>query len=114
MPDSEPGFWQQLADIAAWLTGELAPLGVRPVVMGGHALEFYTLGDYATGDVDMVCSDIAAAAEALQAAGFQREGWTAAGLIQRRTRLGLSARSRSGRGHSGALGSLAPFEERSR
>ncbi|MDH7487614.1 MAG: hypothetical protein QHJ81_15255 [Anaerolineae bacterium] len=85
MPD-DPGtaFWRELASIGdrlerrlrfvAWLTRMLAPQGVRPIVVGGHALEFYTLGDYATGDVDLVCTDIAAAAKVLQAAGFQREG----------------------------------------
>ncbi len=81
-PDQD--FWKALGAVedrlerrlrfAAWLTAALAPYGVRPVVVGGHALEFYTLGDYATGDIDMVCTDLTAVKRVLERAGFRREG----------------------------------------
>lgn len=77
-------FWKTLATVqdrlerrlrfAAWLTTALAPYGVRPILVGGHALEFYTLGDYTTGDIDMVCTDLAPVKQVLEEAGFQREG----------------------------------------
>lgn len=84
MPPATEDFWKTLAAVedrlerrlrfAAWLTAALAPYGVRPVVVGGHALEFYTLGDYATGDIDMVCPDLAPVKRVLQEAGFRQEG----------------------------------------
>ncbi len=58
----------------AWLTAALEDRGVMAIVVGGHALEFYTLGEYATGDIDMVCVDLTTVREVLEEAGFQREG----------------------------------------
>lgn len=36
------------------LTKYLGEKKIRPVVVGGHAVEFYTLGSYTTGDIDIV------------------------------------------------------------
>lgn len=58
----------------AWLTAVLEDRGVMAIVVGGHALEFYTLGEYATGDIDMVCADLTTVREVLEEARFQREG----------------------------------------
>ncbi|MCM8821052.1 MAG: UbiD family decarboxylase, partial [Candidatus Omnitrophica bacterium] len=36
------------------LTKYLKVKKIRPIVVGGHAVEFYTLGSYTTGDIDIV------------------------------------------------------------
>ena len=38
-----------------WLTAELKAYEIEPILVGGNALEFYTLGAYATVDIDLVC-----------------------------------------------------------
>lgn len=43
--------------VIAVLTEALEPEGIRPILVGGVALEFYTLGGYATKDIDLVVSD---------------------------------------------------------
>lgn len=45
--------------------------GIRPIVVGGHAVAIYTRGDYATRAIDLVAPD--AIAEALSALGFSRQ-----------------------------------------
>ncbi len=42
------------AGIAAVITKALESLGIKPIVVGGSAVEFYTQGQYATADVDFV------------------------------------------------------------
>ena len=59
---------------AAAITGELATMGLRPVVVGGSAVEFYTRGAYATADIDLVVPGLAEVAEVLQGLGFERRG----------------------------------------
>lgn len=44
-----------------------------PVVVGGHAVEFWTAGGYATADIDMV-GDSYPAAQILGGWGFERQG----------------------------------------
>ncbi|MEW6106683.1 MAG: UbiD family decarboxylase, partial [Bacillota bacterium] len=38
------------------ISAALAPRGIVPILVGGCAVEFYTLGSYATQDVDVVVS----------------------------------------------------------
>lgn len=38
----------------ALLTKELEPKGIRPILVGGNAVEFYTAGGYATAGIDLV------------------------------------------------------------
>jgi len=45
-----------------------------PVIVGEHAVEYYTLGQYATGDLDLVCSRRAELDRLLSSWGFVREG----------------------------------------
>ena len=68
---------QKLAVIAA-ITKALEPQGIRPVVIGGLAVAFYTSGGYATDDVDLAVVGREQFGEALEALGFTREGrfWT--------------------------------------
>lgn len=56
------------------LTGELAVYKLKPVVVGGNALEFYTLGGYATGDIDIVFPDNDILGRILVDWGFEKEG----------------------------------------
>lgn len=52
----------------------LRDLGIRPVVVGGVAVEYWTYGQYATGDIDLVMPYLPDANERLADLGFQREG----------------------------------------
>lgn len=49
-------------------------LPTRPVLVGGNAVEFYTMGGYATGDIDLVYPREQLIAELLGSWGFGREG----------------------------------------
>ena len=60
--------------LAALLTRALEPRGIRPIVVGGNALEFYTLGGYATGDLDLIVGAVEPVALLLQRWGFERAG----------------------------------------
>lgn len=70
MPDS----WQRRLFVMAILTLALEKDGIRPIVVGGHAVEFYTLGGYATGDVDIIVPETGPVNSLLTAWGFSREG----------------------------------------
>lgn len=56
------------------LTEALKPSGIKPIVVGGNAVEFYTLGGYATGDIDIVFPDNKIIDEVLAKWGFEKEG----------------------------------------
>lgn len=56
------------------LTKELKALGIRPVVVGGQAVEFYTGGGYATRDIDLVSPRADAIDDLLSKWGFSKEG----------------------------------------
>jgi len=60
--------------VVAVLNEALRPHGVRPIVVGGNAVEFYTFGAYATADVDLVAGDRSLLAQVLDRLGFLREG----------------------------------------
>lgn len=55
------------------LTKELKKMEVTPIVVGGNAVEFYTAGGYATGDIDVVAPS-EPINEVLSKWGFEREG----------------------------------------
>lgn len=58
--------------VLAVLTGALVPAGIKPVLVGGRALEFYTLGGYATRDIDLVINGREQAKAVLKEMGFLR------------------------------------------
>jgi len=58
----------------ALLTEALKPKGIRPIVVGGQALEFYTLGNYSTLDVDLVSTGYREIGEILEEWGFEKFG----------------------------------------
>lgn len=57
---------------AAILAKELKDYGIKPVLVGGGALEFYTRGHYMTMDIDLVVQGRDQAKEALEKFGFER------------------------------------------
>jgi len=56
----------------AILAKELEVYGVKPVLVGGGALEFYTQGSYTTVDVDLVVQGRDSAKKILSKMGFRR------------------------------------------
>lgn len=55
------------------LTKELKQDKVRPIIVGGNAVEFYTAGGYATGDIDVVAPS-EPLDKILKRWGFEKEG----------------------------------------
>lgn len=68
-----PGFKRRLY-LVALLTEALKPYDIRPIVVGGAAVEFYTLGSYATLDVDLVSGGYERIDHILRGWGFTRRG----------------------------------------
>lgn len=56
----------------AILAGELSKFGIKPVLVGGSAVEFYTQGSYATLDIDLVVEGRDQAKRVLSEMGFVR------------------------------------------
>ncbi len=54
------------------LTKELEKRGVIPILVGGNALELYTLGGYSTSDIDLICLDRELVGEVLEKLGFRK------------------------------------------
>ncbi len=46
----------------------------KPILVGGNALELYTLGGYSTSDIDLVCLSRELVGEVLEKLGFRRFG----------------------------------------
>lgn len=70
MPD---GFEKRLL-FAGLLTKELSKYNIRPIVVGGNAVEFYTRGNYTTADIDVVVVDYKKLGEILAVWGFVKKG----------------------------------------
>ncbi len=56
------------------LTRELEAENVRPIVVGGCALEFYTTGGYNTADIDIICPENELLDSILGKWGFKKQG----------------------------------------
>lgn len=56
------------------LTRALEAKDIKPVIVGGQAVEFYTAGGYATGDIDIVSPGLEEIAKVLTELGFTKEG----------------------------------------
>ncbi|MCK9265470.1 DUF6036 family nucleotidyltransferase [bacterium] len=50
------------------------PDDIKPIIVGGHAVEFYTLGSYATGDIDIVTDGQTEIENLLKLWNFQKIG----------------------------------------
>jgi len=48
-------FNKKIEIIAVITTAVEEQLGIRPVIVGGQAVEFYTAGGYSTMDIDLIC-----------------------------------------------------------
>jgi hypothetical protein len=66
---------RRTAALVVWLQSLFEKDGTVPVLVGGAAVELYTLGAYTTGDVDLVGTVTPRVARALMAAGFERHRW---------------------------------------
>jgi predicted nucleotidyltransferase len=56
------------------LTRVLESKNIKPVIVGGQAVEFYTAGGYATGDIDIVSPGQDEINKVLKELGFTKEG----------------------------------------
>jgi hypothetical protein len=65
---------RRTAAIAAWFQSLYEKESSRPILVGGAAVELYTGGAYTTGDLDFVGHVPSRVAQALEEAGFRREG----------------------------------------
>ncbi|MGC8783445.1 MAG: DUF6036 family nucleotidyltransferase [Armatimonadota bacterium] len=65
---------QRKLQVLAEITRRLRLDGIRPVLVGGTAVQLYTAGAYATADMDIVVSDRQRAAQVLHEMGFQAHG----------------------------------------
>ncbi|HET7577912.1 MAG TPA: DUF6036 family nucleotidyltransferase [Bacillales bacterium] len=68
--------FQSLLFTASLLTEVFEGIGLKPVVVGGFAVEIYTRNHYTTYDIDFVMSGYEQAGEILQKLGFIKEGRT--------------------------------------
>jgi predicted nucleotidyltransferase len=57
--------------VAVW-TEALKSKNIRPIVVGGTAVEFYSFGAYMTFDIDLVCANRQEALDQLEVLGFKR------------------------------------------
>jgi len=60
--------------ILAVLTEAMKTIGERPVLIGGEALEYYTLGGYTTGDIDIALPSRKEVDEIFSDLGFHKQG----------------------------------------
>lgn len=58
----------------AVITEACADIGIRPILVGGAAVELYTLGGYATADIDVVMPSVPKVDDLMSRLGFQKEG----------------------------------------
>jgi hypothetical protein len=72
---------EQMLEIAAVVDAALRAIDVRPIVVGGLAVAYWTTGLYLTGDIDVVMPHSAEIEQRLAALGFERDGrfWTLPG-----------------------------------
>lgn len=63
---------KKVLKITAVITEALKSKNIKPILVGGRALEFYTLGGYATKDIDLVIRGREFAKEIFEKLGFLR------------------------------------------
>jgi len=65
--------------LTAVITEALKEINIRPIIVGGQAVEFYTAGGYSTMDVDLITqASIKEINPIIEELGFKKEGkyWT--------------------------------------
>jgi len=72
---------EEMLEIAAVVDAALRPIAIRPVVVGGLAVAYWTTGLYLTADIDVVMPYSTEVEQRLASLGFEREGrfWTLPG-----------------------------------
>jgi hypothetical protein len=70
-----------MLEIAGVVDAALRAIAIRPVVVGGLAVAYWTTGLYLTGDIDVVMPHSSEIGQRLAALGFERDGrfWTLPG-----------------------------------
>jgi len=68
---NEPQDLKRTLKALAYITNVLGAFGIRPILVGGQAVEVYTFGNYTTKDIDFVLSDFELAGKVLIAVGFE-------------------------------------------
>ncbi|MBW7650719.1 MULTISPECIES: DUF6036 family nucleotidyltransferase [Anoxybacillus] len=66
--------FEKMVQVTAILTKLLEPYRIRPIIVGGLAVEIYTRGDYTTVDIDLIVSDREKAGQLLTQLGFVPSG----------------------------------------
>jgi len=67
-------FPERHIEIVSILNEALRPYEIKPIMVGGVAVEFYSRGGYTTGDIDLVARGGRALAETMRALGFLKRG----------------------------------------
>lgn len=72
---------EQMLEITGVVDAALRPIQIRPIVVGGLAVAYWTTGLYLTGDIDVVMPHGVLIEQRLAALGFERDGrfWTLPG-----------------------------------
>lgn len=60
--------------VCGMVTAALESENIKPIVVGGFAVEFYTLGSYTTHDIDLVILEHQKADQIFEQLGFVKEG----------------------------------------
>lgn len=71
---NEPQGLKRTLKALAYVTDVLGAFDIRPILVGGQAVEVYTFGSYSTRDIDLVLSGFELAGEVLVAVGFEPKG----------------------------------------
>jgi hypothetical protein len=72
---------EQMLEIAGVVDSALRATRIRPIVVGGLAVAYWTTGLYLTGDIDVVMPSSTEVEQRLATLGFERDGrfWTLPG-----------------------------------
>jgi hypothetical protein len=66
--------FEKMVQFSAVLTKLLSVYKIKPIIVGGLAVEIYTRSDYSTVDIDVIVSDRKLAGKILSELGFVAEG----------------------------------------
>lgn len=66
--------FKRMLYVAGIISSALQDVGIKPIVVGGFAVEFYTLGSYTTHDIDFAIAQHKEANKIFQELGFSKQG----------------------------------------
>lgn len=73
---NEKSALEQQLTVAGIIAEAFKPFGIFPVVVGGAAVEFYTMGSYTTRDIDLIVEDPEFIKEVMVGLGFNNDAGT--------------------------------------